>query len=209
MSEPIRAPGSEDADALARAASASGEVAPEAAHAGAETGDITVDDLRRRAREQSEAEFAVAAVMRREEQKAAKLAVAEGRKGRRNPVRTLLLAAMVLFNAYLWTSAPQWLEYRTPSTPPLDYYEASWKIAVYLQHERVEEFRRNRGKLPVVAKQAGPPVKGVTYTPLSAGAYELRAGNHYRQVVYHSTDSLRVFMGKALMQVGLIAGGVR
>jgi hypothetical protein len=209
MSEPLRVPEPGDADAAPADAHVPVEFPSAENAAPVEPDDLTVEELRRRAREQAEAEFAVAAVMRREDEKAAKLAIVEGRVRRESPVRMLLLGALLLFNAYLWTNAPGWLEYRTPRTPPLDYYEASWRIAVYMQHQRVEEFRRERGKLPLVARRAGPPVKGVTYTPLTSDMYELRAGNHYRQIIYRSTDSLRVFMGRAMLQMGLIAGGAR
>ena len=171
--------------------------------------DISVEELRQRALEAAEAENAVAAVMQREEEKAVRRAKQDSRKRRSSPVRTLMAAALVLFNVYLWMGSPQWLEYRTPATPPVSYYESSYKIAVYMQRQRVEEFRRERGTLPRVAKQAGAPVKGVKYTPLTKDVYELRAGNIVKQVRYVSTDSIAVFLGRTLLQIGLVAGGAR
>lgn len=171
--------------------------------------DISVEELRQRALEAAEAENAVAAVMQREEEKAVTRAKQETRKHRASPVRTLMAAALVLFNVYLWMGSPQWLEYRTPATPPVSYYESSYKIAVYMQRQRVEEFRRERGRLPQVAKQAGAPVKGVKYTPLTKDVYELRAGNIVKHVRYVSTDSIAVFLGRTFIQMGLIAGGAR
>jgi hypothetical protein len=78
-----------------------------------------------------------------------------------------------------------------------------------MQRQRVEEFRRERGTLPLVARQAGTPVKGVAYRTLTKDVYELRAGNYVKQIVYRSTDSLSVFLGRSLITMGLIVGGAR
>ena len=209
MSEPLRAHEPEDA---APHASHPGEELPTGAAgdaASSDPDDLTIEELRVRAREAAEAEYLVGAVMQREEEKAARRARQENRVRHTSPVRRLMLLALVVFNAYIWMSTPTWLEYRTPKTPPLSYYEGSWKIAVYMQRQRVEEFRREKGRLPAAAKQAGVPVKGVKYTPLQKDVYELRAGNYVKQIVYRSTDSLSVFFGRSLIQMGLIVGGAR
>ncbi|MBI5168008.1 MAG: hypothetical protein HZA61_00830 [Candidatus Eisenbacteria bacterium] len=212
MSEPLRAHDPQDAEAsYPRAFPSEDELLAEIAGASEPeiADDLSVEELRQRAREAAEAEYAVAAVMQREEEKAVKRAKQESRVRRSSPVRMLMAAALVLFNVYLWMGSPQWLEYRTPAIPPVTYYESSYKIAVYLQRQRVEEFRRERGRLPQVARQAGTPVKGVKYTPLTSDVYELRAGNIVKQVRYVSTDSIAVFLGRTLLQIGLVAGGAR
>ncbi|MFN8586595.1 MAG: hypothetical protein U0704_02250 [Candidatus Eisenbacteria bacterium] len=175
----------------------------------ADPGDLSVEELRQRAREAAEAEYAVTAVMAREEQKAAARAKLENRRRHASPLRRLLLVALLLFNAYIWMSSPRWLEYRTPPTPPLSYYESSYKIAIYMQRQRVEEFRAQKGRLPLAAKQAGTPVKGVEYKPLDRSVYELRAGTIVKRIRYVSTDSITVFLGRTLAQMGLLSTGGR
>lgn len=171
---------------------------------------VSLSELRVRALEQVEAEAAVAAVMRREVTKAERLAAAEGRS-RRKPkrARVALLAALLLFNGYLWVGNPEWLAWHEPPAPSIDYYQNSYKISVYLQRQRIEEYRKSKQELPAVARQAGPAVRGVQYTPLSKDRYELVAGRGPLAVVYSSSDSIAVFMGRALMQMGLYASGVR
>jgi hypothetical protein len=172
-------------------------------------GDLTMAELVQRARERAEAEAAVGAVMRREDEKAAKREALEHRKQHTPPIKGLLLLSLVFFNLYLWLGNPNWLTYNQPSGLSVDYYQSSWEVAVYLQRQRIEEYRQAKGHIPATANQAGPPVHGVQYTPLAQKNYELLAGNGAKKVVYHSTDSLSVLMGRTLFQMGLIAGGVR
>jgi hypothetical protein len=198
MSEPVRA--SEPDEPSAPGAVTAGEPALE---------DVTISELKRRAMEQAEAESAVAAVMRREDQKAAAQAAKENKVVRAVPLRLMLLLALLLFNLYMWLGRPGFLEYRTPATPPLDYYEGSWKVSVWLQRQRIEEYRKVHGHVPASARQAGPPIHGVDYMPLEQKQYVLSAGAGQHAVVYHSTDSIGVFLGKSLLQMGLIVGGAR
>jgi hypothetical protein len=168
------------------------------------------ESLRARASEQAEAEAAVEAVMRREVVKAEKLAAAEGHRRRKPiPVPVLLLLVLLALNTYLWAGNPGWLTWQEPPAPSIDFYGASYKIAVYLQRQRIEEYRQTRKRLPVVAKQAGLPVHGVSYTPLPNNRYRLAAGRGAQRVVYTSTDSLAVFLGRTLIQQGLLSKGVR
>lgn len=167
-------------------------------------------ETRARDRERAEAEAAVAEVMQGEEKKAARRAVMEAaRAPRPRNWQAAALALLLSFNLYIWFGHPAWLEYHTPTLPSVDYYEGSWKIAVWLQRQRIEEYRRTHDAVPATARQAGPPVRGVDYAPLEQKKYLLTAGQGRRMVVYHSTDSIRVFLGRSLVTMGLITGGVR
>lgn len=202
MSEPLRAPGPEDprddATEVARAAATD------------ESRDFGMEELRARAREKAEAEAAVDAVMRREAHKAQKLAQIESRqRPKPQPLRVLALLALLAANVYLWAGQPEWLTWHEPPAPSIDYYQNSYKVAVWLQRQRIEEYRHEKRELPKVARQAGPPVRGVRYTPLAPDVYMLEAGKGLRMVVYTSRDSIAAFMGRTLIQVGLAAQGVR
>jgi hypothetical protein len=162
-----------------------------------------------RARDQAEAEDAVLAVMLREHEKAAKI-LALARPRRKNPpLKVFLLLTLIAFNLYAWLGNPQWLRYNAPQSLSVDYYQASWKVAVYLERQRIEEYRRTRGHLPATAQHAGPVVKGVQYKPLDAKAYQLTAGEGLRRFVYYSGDSLTALVNRALLQVNRFGGGLR
>jgi hypothetical protein len=193
MSEPLRAP-------------LPGAASPATDSGG---GSATPDELLQRAREQAEAEAAVGDVMRREDEKAAMREALEKPRPSAPPLRALLLLTLLLFNGYVWFGNPEWLKFREPQLPAPSYYASSWKIAVFLQRQRIEEYRHAKGHLPASAQQAGQPVTGVKYTPIEQRDYRLAAGTGDKQVVYSSTDSLSVLMGRTLVQMGLIAGGMR
>jgi len=201
MSEPLRAPEPDETDP--HAGSGDATFAHEASD------DVTLAELAQRAREQAEALAAVGAVMEREESKAAAIAAKAKLKRREAPLKLILLTSLIALNFYAWIGNPPWLQPHVPPMPDVDYYAASWKLAVYLQRQRIEEYRITKGHLPAVAAQAGPPVKGVQYVPLQTKDYELSAGDGAKRFVYHSTDSLSVFVGRAFIQMSLIAGGAR
>lgn len=186
MSEPVRAPAPDDPR------------------------DFAAAESRARVREHAEAEAAVAEVMRREQFKAQRLAEVEHRRRPRpQPLRVLALVALLALNAYLWTGQPEWLTWHEPPAPSIDYYQNSYKMAVWLQRQRIEEYRHEKQALPKVARQAGPPVRGVRYTPLAPDVYMLEAGKGLRMVVYTSRDSIATFMGRTLVRMGLAVRGAR
>jgi hypothetical protein len=195
MNEPLRSP-------------RSGASSP-ASRPGDAPGNGTHSELLQRAREQAEAEAAVHDVMRRETEKAAKRVALEQPRPSAPPLRALLLTTLLLFNGYVWFGHPAWLKFREPEMPAPSYYASSWKIAVFLQRQRIEEYRHRKGHIPASAQQAGQPVTGVQYTPIQQQDYKLAAGTGQKQVVYLSSDSLSVLMGRTLFQMGLVAGGMR
>jgi hypothetical protein len=208
MSEPLRAP--DPGEAPHPHVDTPELTSHHAAARFAASDDVSLAELRLRAREQAEAAAAVDAVMRREAVKAVKLAEAEGRqRAKPKPIRLVLLATLLLFNAYLWAGNPQWLTWHEPPAPSIDYYQNSYKMAVYLQRQRIEEYRKTKKKLPAAARQAGPPVRGVTYTPLAPDVYMLQAGKGIRMIVYSSRDSIAVFMGRTLEKLGAYGRAVR
>jgi hypothetical protein len=166
------------------------------------------EDLQLRAHEQAEAEAAVAAVMQREEAKAAAIA-AMAKPQRRPALKPLLLVALVAFNLYAWIGNPPWLRVPAAPLPQPSYYTSSWKIAVFLQRQRIEEYRAAKGHLPQSASQAGPPVNGVSYTPIQRLAYDLMAGEGESRFVYHSRDTLSARVTRAFMEMALLTGGYR
>ena len=196
MTEPQRAKDREEPGARAPAPRGTAASGPAAAESAA------------RAREQAEAEAAVALVMQRETVKAAAVAASEKRKSG-PPLKLYLLLSLLAFNTYAWFGNPEWLRFSGPELPEPSYYASSWKLAVYLQRQRIEEYRLRTGHLPVTSLQAGPPVKGVQYKSLPSSTYELAAGDALRRFVYLSSDSTAVLVGRAFVNMSMIAGGVR
>jgi hypothetical protein len=173
--------------------------------------DLAREELELRAREQAEAAAAVQAVMRNEELKAERVAkqARTERRPRRSPLKLLLLGMLLVINAEFWMRPPQWLRFNPPPAPTYAYYRDSWKVAVALERDRVEQYHRLHGALPDSLVQAGQPVRGVDYLLLPSRTYLLSAGQGAGRILYDSRDSLNALLGRSLIQMGLVAGGAR
>lgn len=165
--------------------------------------------LRARTREQAEAEAAVCAVMTHVAVKAAQVVKQEERANERpKPFKALILLALTGLNLYLWLADPKWLHIKAPPAPTYQYYQDGWKMAAYMQAQRVEEFRRTQAKLPARVEQVRNPVRGVDYRRISDQHYELTAGTGPARVVYDSHEPLHAWVGLSLVRLGLLTHGV-
>lgn len=146
-------------------------------------------EAERQAAAKREAEQAVAAVMQREEVKARLRMDREARLGRvkRDPRKALALLALSAFNLYVWLGDPEWLRFTPPPAPTYDYYVKGWQMAVAMQADRIETYRATKGVAPADPREAGQPVRGVTYTRRGAAAYTLAAGEGRARVTYDSS----------------------
>ncbi len=165
--------------------------------------------LQARTREQAEAEAAVGAVMTHVAAKAAEVVKKRERTGERpKPHKALILLGLTALNLHLWLANPEWLHFKAPPVPTYQYYQDGWKMAAYMQAQRVEEFRKAQAKLPARLEQVRNPVRGVDYRRVSDDRYELTAGTGRARVVYDSRVPLHVWVGKSLIRLGLLTHGV-
>jgi hypothetical protein len=166
-------------------------------------------ESRERELEHAEAEAAVAAVMGHVAQKAARAERQAARASARpRPLKPLLLLGLAALNLYLWLGDPQWLRFQGPPLPTYQYYQDGYRMAAYLQAERVEEFRRRAGRLPQRVEEVRNPVRGVSYTRVSSSQYQVSAGHGQARVMYDSGQPIGPFVGQSLMRLGLLTSGV-
>ena len=100
-----------------------------------------------------------------------------------------LIAAVVL--------RPPWLGLGVPLREPPAVREASLRLAVALEAQRVMRYQREQGRLPATLDEAGPVLAGVSYQPSREGIYEMSATDGEIAVLYRSTTSLREFVGNS------------
>lgn len=166
-------------------------------------------ELREREREHAEAEAAVAAVMGHVAQKAARAErQAVHASARPRPLKPLLLLGLAALNLYLWLGDPQWLRFKGPPMPTYQYYQDGYRMAAYIQAQRVEDFRRRAGRLPQRVEEVRNPVRGVSYTRVSPTQYQVTAGRGQARVVYDSGQPIGLFVGRSLARLGLLTSGV-
>jgi hypothetical protein len=113
--------------------------------------------------------------------------------GRRGARPVLFLVAVGLLLTLL--TQPRWLFRRPPEEPPA-LQEASLRVRMYVEIDRVERFRTESGRLPQTLLEAGADTSGLTYTP-GEGGYTLRGVNNGLTLTYRSDMAPREFLGES------------
>jgi hypothetical protein len=130
-------------------------------------------------------------VVRSEQEKRFHPSVPEPTASRRTARTVLLLAAAGLF--VILVTQPRWLFPRPPEeTPALS--EASLRVRMFVEIDRVERFRADNGRLPRTLVEAGADTSGLTYTP-AEGGYTLGGVNNGLSLTYRSGTPPREFLG--------------
>ncbi len=122
--------------------------------------------------------------------------------GRRLPRRTrpfawvVLVASTSLFAIGASTRAP-WLGFPQPLDEQPIVQEASLRLAIALEAQRIVRYQREHGALPSRLEDAGPVVPGVRYHRGTGGDFELRGSNGDASAMYRSSEGLRRFVGSS------------
>ncbi len=149
-----------------------------------------------------EAADAVAAVLKHaaEHDKAAR----EKPKAKKQPKWMLPLGVnLAVFAVYLLIAPPEWVTVHPIEGPPPQQQEQSLRLAMYLQAQRIEDYRLRHDALPERLEDAGSAVPGVQYHR-QGRTYQLVGTSGEAALVYDSSESLADFVGTA---VNRLAGG--
>jgi hypothetical protein len=114
--------------------------------------------------------------------------------------------AMILFGAlaitlYLTLNPPNWIQPPPAPAPTGAEREASDRFAIYLQAQRIEQYRNITGRLPSTMEEAGEPMPGIRYEVLGDGVYALTSSRD-QAIRYSSRDSLGTFLGGSMTMLG-------
>lgn len=122
----------------------------------------------------------------------------------------VFLIALVA-TAYVWLAAPAWATIDRPEPPTPAHREASLRLAIYLQAQRIEMYRTENGHLPETLDETGPPLPGIRYTRTPRGTYHLDGRNDTLALFYSSSSltSLSEFLaeGEELLVADTAAEG--
>lgn len=147
--------------------------------------------------EEHERARALAAVMRDQEERAEAARDAEARRHHRDRVRrgVLLIAWAVV--AYVWLGSPSWLKIPPPPQPSVADQVRGLRLDVFLQSQKIEAYREERGRLPWVLSEAGPPFPDMEYRRRDSRFYELQGASGPIRLRYDSEASPLEFVGQA------------
>lgn len=157
---------------------------------------LRVSDAEERAR-------ALADVLRDQAARVEGARAAEARRDRRARGRRGVLVAAWLAAAWVWIFPPSWTNVHPPQRPTLEEEAQSLRLHVFLQTEAIEAYRTERGHLPYVLQEAGPPFRGMEYRRADSRSYELAGRSDRVLVRYTSEEPPLSFVGAA---AGLISG---
>jgi len=140
---------------------------------------------------------ALAEVLRDQAERAeAALAAEEGRERRARIRRGALVGTWAVI-AWVWVATPSWLRVEPPPKPAVATEAQSLRLNVFLQSQAIEAYRLQRGRLPFVLQEAGPPFRGMEYRRFDSRSYELQGRSERVILRYHSDQPVQEFVGGA------------
>ena len=123
---------------------------------------------------------------------------------RRWPIHPIAVICLLIWagtGTYLLATKPAWLFERGKPTESPAIQEASLRLAMAMQAERVERYRQGRGgRLPASLAEVGPTVEGITYER-AGNEYVLRGVNGSASLMLRSTDPIRAFVGNSFVVI--------
>jgi hypothetical protein len=99
--------------------------------------------------------------------------------------------------AYVWLATPSWLRVEQPPEPSVAQEARSLRLHVFLQSQAIEAYRLERGRLPYVLQEAGPPFRGLEYRRFDSRSYELQGRGRRVILRYNSEQPALDFVGEA------------
>jgi hypothetical protein len=113
---------------------------------------------------------------------------------------------LAVLAVYLLISPPAWVVVHPIEAPDPAVAEQSLRVAMYMQSQRIEDWRIKNGRLPTTLAEIGASVTpGVEYQIVGTNQYRLVGTNGPEaSLVYDSTESPDDFLGDAAAK---LAGG--
>jgi hypothetical protein len=141
-----------------------------------------------------ERDAALAAVLREQTQKEEVQAHERKVRVRRQGFgsRHIALSFATALSMWIWIWPPGALQISAPGPPEED---ASLRLAMYFQAQKIEQFLLDTGSVPEVLEEAGPPFQGMEYIRLTSSDYRILGRTGRVTLSYSSAESLVVFLG--------------
>lgn len=99
---------------------------------------------------------------------------------------------------YLLAARPAWFFTAPPQPETVAIQEASLRLTLVRETERVKRYRAQHRRLPGSLEEAGSPVKGLTYEKQTDSTFRLIATFGDGTIGFGSTDSVSTFLGNSL-----------
>lgn len=113
---------------------------------------------------------------------------------------TRLVVALVLGAVLTWllVAPPPWVHPPVAEPVPPAVTEAGLRLAMFIQAQQIERYRRTQGRLPETLDDTGEPVQGLRYTTVGQDGWELSGGPPGSEIRLQSGDALDAFLGNSM-----------
>ena len=137
------------------------------------------------------------AVSARKQTEAEERNARRARERRRSPAvlwTTIIVGWAV--RAWIWIGRPAWLFDDTPErAESAEVSEARLRFALYLERNRVDQFRRRTGRLPATLEEAGSVEEGITYLPRGRDSFAVEGSRGGTTLLLTSAMDSDSFLG--------------
>ena len=144
-----------------------------------------------------ERDAALAAVLREQTEKAQVEVHARKARVRRQGLGFwhFALGIATALALWIWIWPPIFLVVTPPGPPPVEEEEASLRLVMYLQAQRIEQYLLDTGGVPLALDDAGPVFRGMDYIRLTNSDYRILGRTGRVTLTYSSVDPLDTFLG--------------
>ena len=145
----------------------------------------------------NERDAALAAVIREQTEKAEVEAHARRVRIRRQGVglRHLALILATAISMWIWIWPPSYLRITPPGPPPVEEEEATLRLVMYFQAQKIERYLIDTGHVPIALDDAGPAFRGMEYVRLTNSDYRILGRTGRVTLSYSSVEPLDTFVG--------------
>ena len=147
--------------------------------------------------EAGERDAALAAVLREQTEKAEVEAHARKVRVRRQGfgLRHLMLSMAAAISLWIWLWPPGILRVVPPGPPPMEEEEATLRLVMYFQAQKIEQYLLDTGRVPLALDDAGPAFRGMEYIRLTDSDYRILGRTGRVTLSYSSVEPLDTFLG--------------
>lgn len=154
----------------------------------------------------SERDAALVAVLREQSEKAEVEAQARKVRVRRQGLglRHLTLGIASAIAMWIWIWPPGVLRFAPPGPPPLEAEEATLRLVMYFQVQKIEQYLLDTGRVPLALEEAGPTFRGMEYIRLTNSDYRILGRTGRVTLSYSSVEPLDLFVdaGASVIHLG-------
>lgn len=145
----------------------------------------------------SERDAVLAAVMRERSEKAEQEDQARKVLAHRQGygLRHVALIFATAISVWIWIWPPTVLRIQTPGPPPAEQEEATLRLVMYFQAQKIEQYRIDTGRVPLELEDAGPVFRGMEYIRLTDRDYRILGRTSRVILSYSSVEPIDAFVG--------------